>query len=124
MANKINFIGTKTDKVKIEYDASFVKKFNTNMDLCQKYLDNLVVINLMEYVSYKTGTQAKSIKISSNLGSGLVNINVPYAEYQAYSKKIKKRIGKRGTKPFERMKEDKKDSILLQLQRYSRRLDK
>lgn len=124
MADKIKFIGVKTDKVELKYDSSFIKKFNDNLDKCQKYLDNLVVINLMEYVSYKTGTQSKSIKISSVLGSGLVIINVPYAEYQAYSKKITKRVGKRGTKPFERMKEDKKDSILLQLQKYSRRLDK
>lgn len=79
---------------------------------------------LQEYVSYKTGTQAKSIRLTSDPGSGKVHINVPYAEYQAYSKRIKKRVGKRGTYPFERMKADKKDTILKQVEAYSRRLNK
>lgn len=123
MADKINFVGTKTDKAELKYNASFVKDFNNNLDKCQKYLDNLVVINLQEYVSYKRGIQSDSIRIATVLGSGLVIINVPYAEYQAYSKKIKKRVGKRGTRPFERMKADKSRSILNQLQRYARRLE-
>ena len=79
---------------------------------------------LQEYVSYKTGTQEKSIRLTSDAGSGLVHINVLYAEYQAYSKKIKKRVGKRGTYPFERMKADKKDTILKQVEAYNRRLNK
>ena len=78
---------------------------------------------LQEYVSYKTGTQEKSIRLTSDPGSGKVHINVPYAEYQAYSKRIKKRVGKRGTYPFERMKADKKDTILKQVEAYSRRLN-
>lgn len=122
MADKINFVGTKTDKAELKYNASFAKNFNNNLDKCQKYLDNLVVINLQEYVSYKRGIQSDSIRIATVLGSGLVIINVNYAEYQAYSKRIKKRVGKRGTRPFERMKADKSRSILNQLQRYARRL--
>ena len=78
----------------------------------------------MEYVSYKTGTQEKSILLTSDAGSGLVHINVPYAEYQAYSKRIKKRAGKRGTQPFERMVSDNKSNILKQVSEYARRLDK
>ena len=77
----------------------------------------------MEYVSKKTGVQELSIKISSVPGSGKVHINVPYAQYQAYSKRIKKRVGKRGTQPFERMVSDNKSSIERQLAEYnSRRL--
>ena len=85
----------------------------------QAFQDELVVNNLMAYVSFRTGTQQKSIKIASVLGTGQVTINVPYAEYQAYSKRIKKRVGKRGTYPFERMKADKKDSILRQVAKFS-----
>ena len=111
-------------KAYIEYNKSYVNKFNNNLNKEQVFLDNKVIMFLQEYVSYKTGTQEKSIRLTSDPGSGLVHINVPYAEYQAYSKRIKKRVGKRGTRPFERMKADKKDTILKQVEAYSRRLNK
>ena len=111
-------------KAYIEYKKSYVNKFNNDLNKTQVFLDNKVIMFLQEYVSYKTGTQAKSIRLTSDPGSGLVHINVPYAEYQAYSKRIKKRVGKRGTYPFERMKADKKDTILKQVEAYSRRLNK
>lgn len=107
----------------IEYNKSYINKFNNNLNKEQVFLDNKVIMYLQEYVSYKTGTQAKSIRLTSDPGSGKVHINVPYAEYQAYSSRIKKRVGKRGTYPFERMKADKKDTILKQLEAYSRRLN-
>ena len=110
-------------KAYIEYNKSYVNKFNNNLNKEQVFLDNKVIMFLQEYVSYKSGTQAKSIRLTSDPGSGLVHINVPYAEYQAYSKRIKKRVGKRGTRPFERMKADKKDTILKQVEAYSRRLN-
>lgn len=119
----VKFHNSKNKNMTLYYNPSFERNFNNNMEKCQKYLDNLVVINLQEYVSYKSGTQSKSIRIATVLGSGKVIINVPYAEYQAYSKRIKKRVGKRGTYPFERMKADKSKSILSQLQKYSRRLN-
>ena len=111
-------------KAYIEYNKSYANKFNNNLNKEQVFLDNKVIMFLQEYVSYKSGTQAKSIRLTSDPGSGLVHINVPYAEYQAYSKRIKKRVGKRGTYPFERMKADKKDTILKQVEAYSRRLNK
>ena len=107
----------------IEYNKSYVNKFNNDLNKTQVFLDNKVIMYLQDYVSYKYGVQAKSIRLTSDAGSGLVHINVPYAEYQAYSKKIKKRVGKRGTYPFERMKADKKDTILKQVEAYSRRLN-
>ena len=111
-------------KAYIEYNKNYVNKFNNDLNKTQVFLDNKVIVFLQEYVSYKSGTQAKSIRLTSDPGSGLVHINVPYAEYQAYSKRIKKRVGKRGTRPFERMKADKKDTILKQVEAYSRRLNK
>ena len=110
-------------KAYIEYNKSYVNKFNNDLNKTQVFLDNKVIMHLQEYVSYKHGVQAKSIRLTSDPGSGLVHINVPYAEYQAYSKRIKKRVGKRGTYPFERMKSDKKDTILKQVEAYSRRLN-
>lgn len=117
------YISDKNGKAYIEYNKSYVNKFNTNLNKTQVFLDNKVIMHLQEYVSYKSGTQAKSIRLASEAGSGYVTIGVPYAEYQAYSKKIKKRVGKRGTYPFERMKADKKDTILKQVEAYSRRLN-
>ena len=111
-------------KAYIEYNKNYVNKFNNDLNKTQVFLDNKVIMYLQEYVSYKHGVQAKSIRLTSDAGSGIVHINVPYAEYQAYSKKIKKRVGKRGTYPFERMKADKKDTILKQVEAYSRRLNK
>lgn len=108
----------------LEYNNNYARKFNSNLYQIQVFIDNKVINNLQDYVSYKTGTQEKSIRLTSKAGSGEVYINVPYAEYQAYSKRIKKRVGKRGTYPFERMKADKRDTILRQVQAYSRRLNK
>ena len=107
----------------LEYNKAGMRKFNDNLDTMQKYFDNIVAIYLMEYVSKKTGAQELSIKISSVPGSGKVHINVPYARYQAYSKRIKKRVGKRGTQPFERMVADNKINIEKQLLAYSRRIN-
>ena len=107
----------------LNYNASFTRNFNENLNKSQVFLDNKVGTYLQDYVSYKTGTQAKSIPMAGTYGKGYVVINVPYAEYQAYSKRIKKRVGKRGTYPFERMKADKKDTILKQVEAYSRRLN-
>lgn len=81
----------------------------------QKYFDTLVARNLQPYVSFKSGTQERSILTSLIAGSGEVHIDVDYAEYQAYSKRIKKRVGKRGTQPFERMVSDRRDSMLNEL---------
>ena len=107
----------------LNYNTRFTRKFNENLNKSQVFLDNKVGTYLQDYVSYKTGTQAKSIPMAGTYGKGYVIINVPYAEYQAYSKRIKKRVGKRGTIPFERMKADKKDTILKQVEAYSRWLN-
>lgn len=113
----------KNNKVYIKHNKNYVNKFNSNFNKTQVFLDKKVGSYLQKYVSYKTGTQEKSIILSTDYGSGYVKIGVPYAAYQAYSKKIKKRVGLRGTRPFERMKTDKKDTILSQTAAYSRRLN-
>ena len=120
---KIYFTEGENGSAYLEYNKLGTTKFNNNLDNVQKYFDNLVANNLMEYVSKRTGVQELSIKISSVPGSGKVHINVPYARYQAYSKRIKKRSGKRGTQPFERMVADNKSNILKQMAEYSRRIN-
>lgn len=126
--HKINFPKKQTVKGKdgvltLQYNTEYVQNFNANMNKIQTFLDQTVGRNLKEYVSKDTGTQEGSIDRAGTYGKGYVTINVKYAEYQAYSKRIHKRVGKRGTQPFERMVADKKASILKQVEAYSRRLN-
>lgn len=106
-----------------EYDSNSIKSFNTNLNKTQLFLDKKVGDYLQKYVSFKDGTQEKSIVNAGTYGTGKVMINVLYAHYQAYSPKIKKRAGLRGTYPFERMKADKNSSILEDVSEYSRRIN-
>ena len=116
-------VQTPEGKAKIVYNQRYVNKFNSDLNKTQVFLDNKVIMNLMKYVSKKTGMQELSIRLSSDAGSGKVHINVPYAQYQAYSKRITKRVGLRGTQPWERMCSDKKSEILKQVCEYSRRIN-
>ena len=112
----------------------------------QAFLDKTTAEYLMKYVSRKSGAQEKSIPIASNYGSGRVIINVRYARFQAegkvmvgvnsrraWARKNEKKVvinknlkyhsnSLRGAHPFERMKADKKDSILNQTANFARRL--
>lgn len=107
----------------IVYNDKYVNKFNNDLNKVQAYIDETVAKELSGYVSFKTGVQEKSIILATNYGSGIVTIGVPYAHYQAYSPRINKREGKRGTYPFERMVADKKETILRQASELSRRLN-
>ena len=108
----------------------------------QQFLGKTVADNLKKYVSHKSGTQETSIN-----GGKQVIINVPYARFQAegkvmvgvksrsayarrgerkvvINKNLKYHSSKlRGAHPFERMKADKRDKILMQTANYARRLD-
>ena len=112
----------------------------------QAFLDKTTAEYLMKYVSRKSGAQEKSIPIASNYGSGRIIINVRYARFQAegkvmvgvnsrraWARKNEKKVvinknlkyhsdSLRGAHPFERMKADKKDSILNQTANFARRL--
>lgn len=131
----------------IQYNQSYVNKFNNNLNKTQAFIDETVAKELSKYVSFKSGAQSLSIPLSTDYGSGVVSIAVPYARFQAYgkvmvgeqshspwAKKGEKKVvtntdlkyhsgGIRGAFPFERMKADKKSSILSQAAAYSRRLN-
>ena len=121
--HNINFEDEKSGTVTLRYSPTFKRKFIKNLNATQLFLDKTVGTNLERYVSYKTGTQEKSIANAGTYGKGKVMINVKYAEIQAYSPRIKKRVGLRGTRPFERMKADKSGTILRQVTEYARRLN-
>lgn len=129
----------------IEYNKSYVNKFNNVLNQTQVFLDDTVVKELQKYVSYDTGTQALSVRLATNSGSGIVTIGVPYARFQAegkvmvgvYSRKAwanrgEKKVvinkdltyqfgGKRGAHPFERMKSERKTTILKNVASYAKR---
>lgn len=112
----------------------------------QTFLDKTTAEYLMKYVSRKGGVQEKSIPTASKYGSGRIIINVRYARFQAegkvmvgvdsrraWARKNEKKVvinknlkyhsdSLRGAHPFERMKADKKDSILNQTANFARRL--
>lgn len=121
--HNIKFSDSKSDQFELKYNTLFVNRFNKNLNLTQTFLDKKVGTNLQKYVSYKTGTQEKSIPNANTYGKGYVKINVPYAKVQAYSNRIKKRVGLRGTRPFERMCADKKSTIINEVNEYSRRIN-
>lgn len=111
----------------------------------QQFLGKTTADNLKKYVSFKSGVQEASVH-SINGGKQVI-INVPYARFQAegkvmvgvksrrawakrgekkvvISKNLKYHSGKlRGVHAFERMKADKRDSILMQTANFARRLD-
>lgn len=112
----------------------------------QAFLDKTTAEYLQKYVSRKSGTQEKSIPIASKYGSGKIIINVPYARFQAegkvmtgvkshspWARKGERKVVTskdltyhseklRGKHPFERMKADKKESILNQTAKEARRI--
>lgn len=112
----------------------------------QQFLGKTVADNLKKYVSFKSGVQEASVNPIN--GGKQVIINVPYAQFQAggkvmvgvksrsawarrgerkvvISKDLKYHSDRlRGSHPFERMKADKKDSILFQTAKEARRVSK
>ena len=121
--HNVKFKNQKVGNFTLNYDETFIKHFNDNLNKTQLFLDKTVGTNLEKYVSYKTGTQEKSIANAGTYGKGYVKINVKYARYQAYSPRIRKRVDKRGTKPFERMTADKGNKILRETAEYFGRLN-
>ena len=110
----------------------------------QQFLGKTVADNLKKYVSFKSGVQSK--QTHSINGGKQVIIDVPYAQFQAggkvmigvhshspWARRGEKKVltsksltyhggTLRGAHPFERMKADKRDSILNQTANYARRI--
>ena len=102
----------------------------------QKYIDSEVLRLSSPYVPHDTGTLEDSGNLATDVGSGEVNWNTPYARYQYYGKVMvspstgstwakagERKVltdqniryqggGLRGAKWFERMKADHKEEIV------------
>ena len=110
-----------------------------------QFLGKTVADNLKKYISFNSGVQEASTH-SINGGKQVI-INVPYARFQAegkvmvgvksrsaYARRGERKVvvnknlkyhnsRLRGAHPFERMKADKRDRILIQTANYARRVD-
>ena len=73
------------------------------LEKAQKYLDQEVIRTCAPYVPLDTGTLERSGKMSSDIGSGTVTWNTPYAKKQYYEGSSK---GLRGERWFDRAKAD------------------
>lgn len=73
------------------------------LEKAQKYLDQEVIRTCAPYVPLDTGTLERSGKMSSDIGSGTVTWNTPYAKKQYYEGSSK---GLRGARWFDRAKAD------------------
>lgn len=111
----------------------------------QVFLGKRVADSLKKYVSFKSGTQQASV--DSINGGRQVIINVPYAQFQAggkvmigihsnspWARRGERKVltnknliyhngGLRGARPFERMKADKRESILSETAKFARGCD-
>lgn len=107
---------TKNGKVtsKLEWNPGFGASMTSNLRTAQAKVD-ITVMRLMEpYMQMLSGAMISSMRVSTDIGSGEIVVNTPYAAKVYYSNApIGRQTGSlRGPKYFERMKADKKEQIL------------
>lgn len=84
-----------------------------NKGKVQKFVDSEVLRLSSPYVPFQTGALEHSGILGTNIGSGEVIYNAPYAADQYYKTSTSRSYDpQRGAKWFERMKIDHKDEIL------------
>lgn len=94
-------IDTKVDGVHIRLDTS---RIDGNIREAQKYLDNRVITDCEPYVPIQSGDLRGSAKRCTELGSGEVIWNTPYAGYQYRGKVM---IGVESKSPWAKKNEPK-----------------
>ena len=75
----------------------------------QVFVDSEVMRCMEPYLPFLSGVMVESMKTGTEIGSGEVVVNTPYAHKRL---KIARNNGLRGPNYFERMKADHKDAIL------------
>lgn len=113
-------------RAKIEWNPEFGTQRTEQYSRAQKYVDSSVLRLSSPYVPLLTGALEKSGTLCTDIGSGEVIWNTPYARYQYYKRvmvgKPPKQVtniplkyrggGLRGGFWFERMKADHKSEII------------
>lgn len=122
-------VKTKNGKVRLVWDKNFQSTYSEAFTDIQKFIDNEVLRLSSPYMPMQSGMLQKLGVLGTEIGSGEVVYNGPYARYLYYGKVMVGRAPKqltdkdltfhgqsgspsRGAFWFERMKADKKDQIL------------
>lgn len=135
-----------TISMALKWNPGFSTKENKKYDTVQGYVDNAVIHYMRRYTPIRNGILYKSATLGTTIGSGTIKQVAPYARFQYYGKVMVSRItgstwARRGeskvltNRPltyrtdrnchplagkmwFERMKVDKKATILRGAKRY------
>lgn len=78
----------------------------------QQFIDSEVIRLMEPYTPFRDGTLKGAPQSQSQIGSGVINQQLPYARRWYYTPANFSGAPMRGTKWFERMKADHRDSIL------------
>ena len=107
----ISTVQTKNGKItaRLEWNPGFGPEMSGKLNKAQVFVDSEVLRYSDPYVPMDTGMLKQSGILGTELGSGEVIYNAPYAKKQYYSNRGN---GMRGKLWFERMKADHKDDIL------------
>lgn len=94
-------------RFKLEWRKDFKARWKKRYDSAQMYIDSEVLRQCEPMIPLRTGMLVKSGILATDIGSGLVEWNAPYAKAQYYSaRKVGSETGpERGPYWFERAKQ-------------------
>ena len=75
----------------------------------QVFIDSETMRTMEPYMPFDTGMMARSMPVSTDIGSGIVKVNVPYAHKRLHSAR---KNGLRGPDYFARWKADHRKDLL------------
>lgn len=123
---KVTIVKNNNGKAELIWNSNFQPKWEGRYSRAQMFIDSEVLRLSSPYIPFQSSMLEKSGILGTNIGSGVVVWNAPYARYLYYGKVMvgrapKKVINKdiqfhgapmRGAFWFERMKKDKGKSII------------
>lgn len=72
-------------KSKLEWNYDF-QRFNNQYSRAQKWLDNQILTDCDKHIPFQSSALRKSGILGTDIGSGIVEWDAPYARYQYYGK--------------------------------------
>lgn len=99
--------GTMT--ARLEWNDGFGAKMTNQLQTGQEKFDMEVMKQMEPYMQLDSGAMIQSMRLSTDVGSGRIRVNTPYATNVYHSKsKVGRKTGRlRGPYYFDRMKADK-----------------
>ena len=98
-------------KARLVWNGDFGKRATAHLQRAQAMLDSEVMKQMEPYMQLDSGAMIKSMEIRTDVGSGEVVVDTPYARRVFYSSSSPGRPSGplRGPRYFDRMKADKKE---------------